>query len=41
LLRYTKEEKLEREIAESLRANASLDRRIMHEFKHVDGESEL
>jgi Arc/MetJ-type ribon-helix-helix transcriptional regulator len=37
-LRRRKEEKLERDLAESLRANAALDRRIMNEFKHVDGE---
>ncbi len=37
-LRARQREKLEREIAESLSANAESDRQLMNEFKHVDAD---
>jgi metal-responsive CopG/Arc/MetJ family transcriptional regulator len=40
-LRRRKAQKLERDLAESLQANADLDRRIMREFRHVDSDMEI
>jgi metal-responsive CopG/Arc/MetJ family transcriptional regulator len=37
-LRVKRREKLEREIAESFSANASLDRQLVTDFAHVDAE---
>lgn len=40
-LKNRRTEKLERAIAESLSANAELDRQLVDEFKHVDAELNL
>ena len=37
-LRLRQREKLERQIAESFRANAELDRQLIEDFAHVDAE---
>jgi metal-responsive CopG/Arc/MetJ family transcriptional regulator len=38
-LQNRKRQRLEDQIAESLSANAKLDRRLMEEFRHVDAEA--
>lgn len=40
-LRFRQREKLERQIAESFRANAELDRQLVEDFAHVDAESDF
>src|SRR5512140_3648086 len=40
-LRVWRREKLERQIAESFRANAEFDRRLVEDFAHVDAEVDL